>query len=310
MSAIQKLERHASEHHGVFHLRDACRLGVSTSSLHRLVRRGLIQRLHPSTYVFGCAPTSDRTWWMAAVVAAGDCSALSGRAAALLWRIWRGKPPRAIDVVVTGRCRPRRGVKLRQVRQLLDDEVTVVDRIRVLRVERLLIEFAADGMSGLDLCDVIDQAAFRGVFSEARLRRFLARYPSRRGRARLVAALGRFLDGDRGSKSAFESRAIGRVVAMLNVPYECNRMRTIGGRRMKPDMFIPDLQIALEFDDMHGHSRPTRVRDDHERDLAYARGRIVRFRIRSTYEEEDLRRACTEIARRQRILTKRGPRSR
>lgn len=297
---MRRLERLAERRHGVFTRAHARRVGVSDSALDRACRSHRVARVHPRVYAFAGTPCTERRQWMAAVDAAGAGGFLSGAAALRLLGVhkhcWERGP---IDVVVARRRRPLIGV--RQVRTDVrhPEEAMVLEGIEVLRLERLLVELAAEGVSEEVLCAIIDEGAFQRRFVVARMRRVLDRHAGRAGNGRLRRALQQYLDGDCGAATGFEERVGSRIAQVVTGRIERNRSRIFGGRRMRPDMYLPDVAIALEFDGMHGHRRPTRQRDDAARDAAYRRDGVLSLRIRDTHEEADTEAAISAILERQ-----------
>lgn len=270
---------------------------MSNASFDRLRLRGLVHRQHSCVFTFGCEPLSEHARLLAAVDACGPGAVLSGPCAAWLWGLRRGRPPRKIDVIVPRRHGPVAGVSVHQTRALPPRDVTVVHGIPVVSVARLLVEVAAQHTE-FELCDMIDEAAFRDNVTVRDIRDVLRRSLTRPGRARLVAGVNRYLHGDGGAKSGFESRAIARLSEVINVPFHSNRRATFAGQRMRPDVHIPSIAVVVEIDGA-GHRRPTRRRDDEERDARYREAGQTPIRIRQRHEVADLERASRLIEARQ-----------
>lgn len=298
---MARLERIARDRFSVFRRDHARRAGVSDGALSRLQRRGLAHRIHRGVYVLGCVPSDPRSRRLAAVDACGDGAALSGVHAVVHWGITRRE--RAIesldiDVVVPRRHAPVEGVRIVETRVLEAGDVTVHDGVPILAVARLLVELAALDWDEEELIEVIDQAMYRRCLDLADVERSISRHSRRRNIRRLAVALERYRNGDGGAQSAFELRNVQAIRAVLRVPYETNRRRRFGGRRRRPDLFIPVLHIAVEVDG-NGHGRPTRRRDDAERDRGYRAERVTCFRIREGCELRDRRAAIEAITVRQ-----------
>jgi hypothetical protein len=298
--ALRHLERIARDRHGVFTREHARTAGVSDTTLGRLHAAGAIVRLHPRVYCFASAPRTDRLAWLAAVDSGGSDACLGGDAALRMRNIrihcWSRS---AIEVVSTRRNRSRPEVRYVCTQSLDRDEWSVVERCRVLRLERILVERAARGESEAVLCALIDEGAFQGQLSKARMRRTLQRHARRSGIGRLRRAFDQYLHGDGGAQSALEDRVGTPIVAAATGRVERNRLRAFGGKRMKPDIYLVDIGIAVEIDGSHGHGRPTRVRADGKRDEAYARDGVTCMRIRELHVDEDVAAVLAEMHRRQ-----------
>ena len=90
------------------------------------------------------------------------------------------------------------------------------------------------------------------------------------------------------------------ILAVANGRVERNHPRVFAGKRMKPDIYLIDIDIAIEVDGMHGHGRPTKQREDAERDAAYLEAGVTPMRVRDTSLIRDRDAVIREVARRQR----------
>lgn len=296
---IRRLEHIARRRHGIFRLDHVREAGLSRSAFDRIRRRGLVQDVHRGTYAFGCRPLTFRARCRAAVDANGPGTVVTGAASEYLYGL-RKHPPAKIEVLAARRGRDVAGVKVRQTRQLPDIDVTVVDGIPTVRFERLLVEIAPRH-SASRLCWMIDEVAHDGQFSSDRLDDVLRRHRNRRRRERVVEAHSRYLAGHGGAHSGFECETESVVGPYLKVPYELNRRRRFGTSRMRPDMYIPALKVAIESDGF-GHGRPTRRRQDARRDRDYAAAGVTAIRIRHDHKDRDWRMAIDLVVRRQKRL--------
>lgn len=274
---------------------------MSDSTLDRACRQGEFRRLHRGVFAISGAPQTERQACIAAVDAVAPAAYLSGPHALRLLGFQRhswGNGP--IEVVATRRHRPVRGVRIVRTSVLDDEDWTNVDGISVLRLERLLVERAASGATEDVLCALMDEGAYLHQFVVARMRRVIARCRTRTGIGRVRRALDLYLNGDNGAHSALEARVGQRVLAVVTGAWERNRRRTFGGIRMRPDILLPDIGLAIEIDGMHGHARPTRQRQDRQRNAAYRRAGITPMRVRDTHLDADVAAVVAEIERRQR----------
>jgi hypothetical protein len=127
----------------------------------------------------------------------------------------------------------------------------------------------------------------------------LARHSTRPGHRRLGLALEQYEHGDGGAASVLEDDIAAPILAIVDGKVELNRLRLFGGKPMKPDIYLSDVAIAIEINAMHGHSRPTRVREDGKRAAAYRADGITPFFIRDTHVDRDRDAAIHEILKRQ-----------
>jgi hypothetical protein len=134
------VERLATRQHGVVTRAELLAAGFSTSAIDRRVRSGLLLREYPGVYRLGHRAYSVEAQYLAAVKACGDGSLLAGRAAAHLYGLTRGQPPkpevatptkRRIGGITTHRSRPRatkyRGIPIATVPEVLVQLAAVLD---------------------------------------------------------------------------------------------------------------------------------------------------------------------------------------
>src|SRR3954471_1141311 len=92
-SVDQVIGRLASRSHGVVTRVVLLDAGVRAHELRRRVRSGALLRVYPGVYRVGHRAPSVEAWYLAAVLACGEEAVLSGRSAAFLFGILKGKPP-------------------------------------------------------------------------------------------------------------------------------------------------------------------------------------------------------------------------
>lgn len=137
------LARVATRQHGVISRRQILALGLDPSFIERNVAARRLHRLHRGVYAVGHTRLTQRSYWLAAILACGESSFLSHRSAAALWCIAFLELGR-IDVMTPGRGgRSRPGIATRRTRNLPPDERTEIDGIPVTTVPRTLLDLAA-----------------------------------------------------------------------------------------------------------------------------------------------------------------------
>jgi very-short-patch-repair endonuclease len=256
----------AAKQHGLVRTRQ---IGLSWGGIERRVRNGQLHRHYRGVYSVGHAHLSREGHWLAAVYAAGDGAALASLSAACLHRTLRYEP-RTIHVIAPVSRRPQPGFKLHRCRNLDARDIVIVNGIPVTTVARTLVDLT-DVMSAERLANVIHEAAFLGIFSEAATRDAMNRAPGRR-LSILEEALRLHNSGSAGSKSRNEDRFL-RLVRGAGLPEPRHNVLVHG---FEVDFSWPGLCVEV---DGPGHARRRTKADDRLRDAALqARGiTILRF---------------------------------
>lgn len=163
--------RLASDQHGAVSTRQLDDLGVDASLRAKWVARGRLERAGPHAFfIAGSAPDWRRDAWAAAANAAG-IGYLAGRSAAYLHRL-DGFGPRPPELLVQ---REHRGCRLPYTvrttsRPLGLDDVVMIDGIRCLTAERLIVESPLFGFTQAETENAIDSAIRARKVHEGRLR--------------------------------------------------------------------------------------------------------------------------------------------
>jgi very-short-patch-repair endonuclease len=203
---------------------------------------------------------------MAAVLATRP-SALHGRSAAALWRIWPNA--RSVEHVLTTRSgvRSQRGVRVHRSTTLLPRDITRRDGIPVTTPARTLLDLAAE-LTPDQLVDALTHARVDRLVTDDALRDQLARNPRHRGARRLGDAL-----TGPATRSELERRLL-RLIDEEDLPRpEVNRH--VAGH--EADTHWADHALVVELDGRAAHA--ARWARDAERDAAHrAAGlTVVRF---------------------------------
>ncbi len=135
-----KIARIASRQHGVVTRAELREAGISASGIDRRIRAGSLLRVYPGIYRVGHRAASVEAQYMAAVKACGPGAVLSGRAAAYLLGILKGRVPppevtapteRRVQGIRTHRGRPRstthRGIPIATVPEVLVQLAATLD---------------------------------------------------------------------------------------------------------------------------------------------------------------------------------------
>lgn len=215
---------------------------------------------------------------MAGVLAGGEGAALAARSATVLLRVAKWDPPE-VEIVVPGHRRPQPGLRVRTCRNLDPRDITVVNRIPVTTVARLLVDLA-DDMDAEELAHVIHEAAYLKKFDLGATRAALARANGRRNVKVLEAAIDLHLSGSAGSRSRLEQR-FRRLIAGAGLPQPRHNVVVNG---FEVDYTWPKVVVEI---DGPGHRRArTRIDDAIEDAALRAAGYTV---IRFTEDDVDHR---------------------
>ena len=256
----RKLARLATQTHGVVTRRQLLDAGVTADEIKQRLENGSLLREYRGVYRVGHQAPSLEARYLAAVRACGDGAALSGRAAAFLYKLIRGSAPR--PEVTTRRRKRVPGVTTRRSSAI---EIVTHRDIPVTTVARTLVELA--GMLSLDdLARACHEAGVRYRTTPAQVDTVLASRPNTRGAAKLR----RVLHGDvQVSLSKLELRflellrAVGLALPVTN--------RVIDGRRV--DCRWPEHRLTVELDGYrYHHTRHAWEQDRRREREARARG--------------------------------------
>jgi very-short-patch-repair endonuclease len=138
----ERLAELAGRQHGVVGVGQLAPLGVDRRAVARRVAAGWLCRVHRGVYAVGRAPLSREGRWLAAVLACGECAALSYASAGALWGI-RSTASARIDVTVPRGSGRRSNSRIRVHRPLEMPETTMKDGIRVTTPTQTLIDLSS-----------------------------------------------------------------------------------------------------------------------------------------------------------------------
>ncbi len=205
----------ASNRHGVFTTGTARKLGISDRLRHEWLVLGRIERLGTHTFRFAGSPT---TWHMTLAAALDDLgsqAAIAGRSASVLQHLdgfvqgtpelWVPRSMRRHGHAVSARS---------SARPLLTGDVVIVDGLRCVTAERLILDASLFRFTTDEINNAIDSALRLRLVSERRLRRRIVddlpgNAPNRRA---LIGAM-----VDTGGESALERRFLA-IVRQAGLP--------------------------------------------------------------------------------------------
>lgn len=295
-------------HHQVASLKELRSLGLTNSSLARLVVSGQLDQLAPRVYVLpGSLDSFERR--CREVCAAWPSAVVSGPAAGRLWNLRRmGDRPVLVSIPQDERVDASQRF---QVHRTLDlPAVDVIERPDGIRI-------TAPARTAFDLGRYLDDDALASVVEQLLDRRLtsldelratnnrLARQ-GRAGSGRLTRVLD-FRGDAQPLQSDLEHRFEAAIVAAgIAMPVRQHSIRLRNGQVIRFDFAWPELKLAIEIDGEHFHAGFDERRRDKSRDRrAQSEGWLivrvqeheVRFALRGVVID-----LCRTIAERERQL--------
>ncbi len=265
---VDAIVRAADRFDGVLHREQLLALGVSGSSISRLVARRWLTRQFGEVYSVGRSRLTQRGRHRAALLAVGGDAALAAFAAAEIHRLIDGESVR-IDVATTTRGLDDLdgAVRVHGVRRLPPAEVVVTDGLRVTSVARTLLDLAAL-VSAKTLFDCCSRAAAQGTYDRVAILNVLGR--GRRGSRALRKLLATMDVGTGHTKQELE-HAFRRMIERYDInPPEFNARLRVGDTSIVPDGFWRDARFAVELDSRRIHGNEPGIFKDREKHLVYA----------------------------------------
>jgi very-short-patch-repair endonuclease len=262
---------------GVVGRRQLRGLGLSDRQIDKRIEMGwLIPILH-GVYAVGHRPRLLRGWHQAALLAAGDRSALSHRSAGAHWGMTKapGRPhviaPRSADGI--------KGIVVHRPRALADDDVVEDQGLRVASPSRVLLDLAGESPRRA-LERALDQAEVRRLHLP--IEPLIPRCRRRRGAAKLRAVLEHHIAGSTITESEAEEAFLA-IVRRAGLPDPLPQCWIEGKRR---DFAWPSHKVVVEIDSRTFHDTTHAFEEDRIRDnevtlagwthLRFTRRRIVR----------------------------------
>lgn len=252
--SIAQLRAHMAAHHGVASRQEARELGVSDSSLRRMIGRGEAVRAHPGVYRAAAHP---RTWMSTArSIALSSGGVISHRAAAALWGI--DGFPFALQEATIGYEQTVRmpGATLHRSKQLSLIDDRTIEGIPVTGIARTILDVAGVvGPKRLDLA--IDAVLRMKLLDWPDLYEVLVRH-SAKGRNG-CGKLRKILDvryGDMSIPDSLWNRNVGTLLADAGLPepaYEHEIVSASGDFVARVDLAYPRQRVAIELDSVRWH---------------------------------------------------------
>ncbi len=278
----------ASRQFGVVSRAQLRRAGVPAHVIDRGVRRSRLRTLHPGVYRVGPAAVPlERE--MAAVLACGQTAVLSGTSAGARWGLVRsGVESKQIEAGVEisvrdGRRVRLKGVQVRRLASLRDDEVTTFRGIPITTAARTILDLAAT-LAPRPLEQALARGVREGVVVLGDVARLLKRHPWRRG-VRTLRGLLALQEGPALTRSEAEELFLALIRA-ARLPEPALNVRVAG---LEVDFLWRALRVVVEIDGYAYHGSRRAFERDVERDrvLRVAGFIVVRFSARQLGAERE-----------------------
>jgi hypothetical protein len=250
----------AGRSHGVVTRGQLLAAGITRHEIKHRVRAGALLREHPGVYRVGHRARSVEATFLAAVWACGDGAVLSGRAAAHLWGLTKGRPPRP---EVTAPTKHRIvGITTHHARSI---EATTHRGIPNTTVPRTLVDLASH-LSLDALARACHEAGVKHDTTPSQVEAVLAKRPNAHGSAKLRE----ILSGNVHVTLSELERQFQRRLKEADLPLPKTN-KPAHGRRV--DCRWPEHRLTVELDSYrYHHSRHAWEQDRRREREARARG--------------------------------------
>lgn len=269
-SQISKIIEIADNRNGLVLLDDIKIMGMSRSSLQRLIKSEVLRPVHAgSVFALGGAFLDIKAEIAAACFAVPDSWA-SGNTAAQYWEI-RRIPRGRVELSVNSKRNPRLvGVRVRRTNVVEPDVVQLVDGVRVSSPRQTLFEIALE-VDDRTLLSAYEDCLNRNLVTVEQVREFGSRTVKmgRHGSARFRRViLGR--PDDLPIAMSHPELELARALEDLD-PLWLRQfpITTPGGFTIHVDIARPDIKLGVEVDG-ELHDTPIAVHRDKHRDLQVA----------------------------------------
>lgn len=244
-----RLARLASRQHGVVHIEQLRRLGMSDSEIEYRARIGRLHRIHRGVYAVGHYSLTERSTFIAAVLAIGG-SALSNRAGAALHGFMRWKGGE-VEVSVRRQARQRAGIRVHRAAEF---EVVYRHGIPVTTPARTLVDVARSEPP---------KVARRAVNEALVQRRVTLPVLYREAQGPRGARLRKLLTHAAPTRSELEDVTV-EFLRRHDIAFESN-VRLAG---YEVDFWLPDRNLVIEMDGARFHDNPIQRADDERKQAA------------------------------------------
>ena len=216
----------ANDQHGVVGRRQLIALGIGPGFIDARIAASSLNPVYPGVYAVGHSRLTVRGHWMAAVLAAGECAALSHRSAAANWNlvptphfveVIRSSSPDESAPAYAGRPSPfGKTLTIHRSRHFNADEYEIRNGIRTTTVARTFLDLASV-LSVDQLDSALAEVERQGIVHFEDLRRMARRGRGWTGVGKLRQAIDEWDPTSTGTKSALEL-AFFRLCRQFGIP--------------------------------------------------------------------------------------------
>ncbi len=260
---MQSIARIANRQHGVVsgvQLRD---LGYDPPAVGRAVTGGRLHRLHQDVFAVGHTALTEKSRWLAAVMAAGPEALLARWSAGrLLGYVAKAEPDGTIEVAVPAGHPRRPDLRSMRLASLEPEHRIVRDGIACTSPSRTICDLAS-ALEFYALERAIERAEFRKELDIPQVVAVAESIDRMRGVRNLRRALGVDRLGAAEAGSELERLALRLFLAAAIDRPELQRRFVIGSppRQIRVDFYWPEAGLVVEIDGPHHRGRAARRRD-------------------------------------------------
>jgi len=263
-----RLAELASRQGGVVSSAQLQAIGISEPTIRRWRAKGWLHRVHPRVFAVGHRAIGIAGRLYAALLYAGDCSALSHQTAGWKHGIIR-TCPETIHVSEPGRRRDVRGVLIHHPRQVIFERI---DGFRITRLPGTLLDLAWV-LDFSDLRRALAEADYKGKLDPVAVYAQLGR--GRRGSTALRQAMSLHLPELAATFSILEERFLA-LISEAGLPLPEVNVRVAG---LLVDCLWRDVGLIVELDGHKTHARNAAIENDRRREMVLRRAgfRVIRY---------------------------------
>lgn len=253
-------------------------------AISRQVRAGRWQRLFPGTYATFTGEPSVQAWWWAAHLFGGQASVLCAESALQSWGLQ--KPALPVHLAVPHQTHLSERPGLLVVRRFRSDRPAGKPKAAppTCSIEYALLDVAEGCESLSGIADALAEAFRLRLTSPKKIRRTLDSRPRFRHRFKLETFLRQF---EQGCTNQFEADTVRLVLVPHGLPRGVGQVREYSnGRQTVRDRVLEGV-LVLELDGQLGHSLPTDIfRDlDRDNDVSLSGRTTIRLGWHAVYEQ-------------------------
>ena len=261
--------------------RQLVEIGFGRGEIDRRVRAGWLHRLYRGVYAVGHPTVTAEGQRMAAVLACGPMAVLGFWSAVTHWG--HLKTNRAvIDVVVAGRRRGHKGIRLHCVTHLDPRDVTIRDGIPITTVPRALLDLATVA-NPRQLRRAVNEAARGGWLGPDTLAEFLERHKGCPGIKAFRQATAALNPGTHRTKSDLEDAFL-TLCRKHGLPKPDSNAEVEG---FEVDIHFPGTPLIVELDSYEYHRTPAEFDADRRKDAALKRNGYEVLRVSDAWLNSD-----------------------